>query len=770
MPLLLRVLAPMLVVVALPAQATTAAARLESWHQHAAMAERSPFRDLVWRAVGPLQAGARVEAIAVPSDHASTVYVGVGSGNLWKSTDNGITWLPIFEHESTGSIGDVAVAPSDPKIVWLGTGETQPRHSGYSYAGMGVFRSADAGSTWQHFGLADTHHIGKVLIDPGDPDVVHVAAIGRFWGPNAERGVFRTTDAGRSWEKVLFIDDHTGAVDLARHPGRPEVLYAAMWQHGGGEGAKDGWRGGVHSGIYRSTDTGKSWVRVTAGLPDGPVGRIGLAVTAAAPDRVFAFVDDQSPGPDEKQSIVGATLYRSEDAGSTWHRANDASLYEVFGIYGWKFCDVHVSATDPEVVFVLGNRAYRSSDGGRSFERVGEEIVRINDTRGEVLHLDHHELWIDPSDSDHLLLGNDGGLFQSWSGGRTWLHHNNIPAAEFYAVAVDSHTPFHIFGGTQDNAALFGPSDFDVNSQKGIDPWENVYLDRWTGGDSFDTLLDPTDERFVYYEHQHGDLLRMDLTGGSVQSGGPATQRIRPHAPEGEPPWRFGWHAPLILSGHDPRRLYMGGNQLLVTRDRGESWSAVSPDLAEPAGAPWDRVPFGTITSIAESPLDERLLYVGTEGGRVWRTTDGGTGWERIGGALPDKWINRVLASRHAVDTVYVALSGYREDDFVSYLFVSDDRGGTWRSLAAELPSETVHVVREDPTDADLLYLGTTHGVFVSMDRGLSWEALGAGLPTTPVHDLVVHPRDPVLVAGTHGRSCWVLDLGTLRKRAGERR
>jgi photosystem II stability/assembly factor-like uncharacterized protein len=763
-------IALLLIVAPLLAQATSGAARLAAWREHAAMARSSPFRDLAWRAVGPLQSGGRVEAIAVEAGRPSTIYVGVGSGNLWKSTDNGITWSPIFEHESTCAIGDVAVAASNPKVVWLGSGETQPRHSGYSYAGMGVFRSDDAGDTWQHLGLEDTHHIGKVLIDPKDPELVHVAAIGRFWMPNRERGVFRTRDGGRSWEKVLFIDEHTGAIDLAQHPRRREVLYAAMWQHGGGEGSKPGWRGGMRSGFHRSVDAGKSWQRVTTGLPQGPVGRMGLAVTAAAPDLVFAFVDDQSPGPDDRQPIVGATLYRSDDTGLTWRRANEASLFEVFGEYGWKFCDVHVSASDPELVFVLGNRAYRSHDGGRSFERVGESVARLHETRGEVLHLDHHDLWIDPKDPGHLLLGNDGGLFQSWSGGRTWLHHNNLPATSFYAVSVDLHVPFRIFGGTQDNAALLGPSAFDVGVAKGNDPWENVYLDPWTGGDSFDTLLDPTDERFVYYEHQHGDLLRMDLGGESVQSGGPATQHLRPRAPKGESAWRFGWHAPLTLSVHDPRTLYMGANRLLVTRDRGGNWSALGPELAEPAGSEWDRVPFGTITSIAESPLDKRLLYVGTEGGRVWRTTDGGTTWDRVDDALPDKWLNRVIASGHAVDRVYVALSGYREDDFASYVFVSDDRGGTWRSLAAGLPSETVHVVREDQTDPELLYLGTTYGVFVSVDRGSRWELLGSGLPTTPVHDLVVHPRDGMLVAGTHGRSVWVFDLRTLRERAAKPR
>ena len=757
----------------LRAQGTAAVDPLSAWRQHAEMMQRSPFAATPWRPLGPMQAGARVEAIAVHAKNPGTIYVGVGSGNLWKSTDNGITWTPGFEHEATCSIGDVAIAPSDPNVVWVGTGETQPRHSGYSYAGAGVFRSVDAGATWQHAGLADSHHIGKVLIHPTDPNVVHVAALGHFFTPNAERGVFRTADAGRTWEKVLFVDDHTGAVDIARHPTRPDVLYAAMWQHGGGEGAKVGWRGGARSGVYRSTDGGRSWTKLSVGLPPGPLGRIGLAVTPAAPECVFAFVDDQSPGPDDKQPIVGATLYRSDDAGASWRRANEASLFEVFGIYGWKFCDVHVAPGDPDVVFVLGNRAYRSGDGGRSFARIGEQIVRIHDTKGEIMHLDHHELWIDPRDSDHLWLGNDGGLFQSWSGGRTWLHHNNIPAAEFYAVSVavpaqagkDGKQPFRVFGGTQDNAALYGPGDFDVRTAVGTDPWENVYLDRWTGGDSFDTLLDPTDERFVYYEHQHGDLLRMDLTGGSIQSWGPATRRIKPRAPKGEPAWRFGWHAPLLLSAHDPRTLYMGGNKLLVTRDRGETWQAVSPDLGEPAGEPWDRVPFGTITSIAESALDPRLLYVGTEGGRVWRTSDGGAHWKRIDGALPDKWVTRVSASSTAKDTVYVALSGYREDDFGSYLFASGDRGAHWRPIAKGLPPETIQVVRDDPNDRGVLFVGTSHGVFVSVDDGATWAVLGTGLPTTPVHDLVVHPSDPVLVAGTHGRSVWALALTAVRAR-----
>lgn len=764
-------------------QATDADTRLRSWDQHVRMEQSSPFRDLVWRGIGPKQAGARVEAIAVPPGNHGTIYVGIGSGNLWKTTNNGITWTPIFENESTFTIGDVAVSPSNPDIVWVGTGETQPRHSGYSFSGTGVFKSTDAGETWQNMGLHDTHQIGKVIIDPNDPDVVYVGAIGHFWSPNEERGVFKTTDGGQTWRRTLYISDHTGVAEMAIDPSNSDILYAAAWQ--AVSGTPD--EGGPESGIYKSTDAGETWTKLANGLPSGSVGRIGLDIAPSNPNVVYAFVDNRNaPPPPETtpgggrrggrggrgdrgqrpREIVGGEIYRSNDKGTTWLKANVDDIYGFFGIYGWKFTDIRVSPDNEDEIFALGNRGYHSIDGGRTFEQIGETIVRIHDTRGLVMHLDHHEIWIDPLNTDRILLGNDGGLYESHDRGQTWLHINNIPAAEFYSISLDMEYPYNVFGGTQDNAALYGSSDADATDHN-EDPWENVYLDRWTGGDSFDTLRDPTNPDIVYYEHQHGAMLRMDITpGGDVQSGGDSTENIRARAPEGAPQWRFSWYTPIIISHHDPRTLYVGANHVLRSRNRGDDWETMSPDLSDEGGGLRAAVPFGTITMLSESRLLPGVIYAGTEGGTIWLTTNDGAAWERVSDGLPQKWVSRLVASEHQIGRVYASFTGFREDDFNAYLFVSADFGGSWASISEALPAESINVVAEDPTNGDILYLGTDLGVYVSLDRGRTWESLSMTLPSTPVHDLEVHPRDPEIVIGTHGRSVWVLNIEAVRARA----
>ena len=666
-------------------QATGSEARMQAWADHRRMDAASPFRGMRWRAVGPVKAGARVEAIAVPPGESGTIYVGVGSGNVWKTVNNGLTWTPIFEHESAFAIGDVAVSPSDPNVVWVGTGETQPRHSGYSYSGTGVFKSLDGGGTWRNMGLHDTQHISKVIVDPRDPDVVYVAAIGHFWSSNAERGVFKTTDGGETWRKVLYVSDRTGVVDMVMDPSRQGTLYAWAWQL----------VGGPESGLYKTTDGGETWRKITRGLPTGPMGRAGLDVAPGDPAVLYAFVDNRAPGSGGHE-VVGGEVYRSGDRGETWSKVNQDDLYPAFSIYGWKFCDVRVSPDDENEIYILGNRGYHSTDGGATYQEFGQEILRVHDTRGRVLHLDQHEIWIDPDNPSRVLLGNDGGLFMSWDRAQSWLHLNDIPAAEFYFVATDMRTPYRIYGGTQDNAALYGPGDQELEDATD-DPWHHVYLDPWTGGDSFVTLPDPTNPDIVYYEHQQGAMRRMDLTGTSVISGGPSSVNIAPRAPEGEPAWRFGWYTPFILSRFDAHTLYAGGNKLFKSLDRGDHWFPVSPDLSDPAQGERGVVPFGTITMISESRFHQGLLYVGTEGGSIWRTRDDGGQWTKVGRGLPQKWVSRVLASEHDASRVYAAFTGYREDDFSAYLYVSKDFGETWRSIKGNLPDESINVIKEDP-------------------------------------------------------------------------
>jgi photosystem II stability/assembly factor-like uncharacterized protein len=733
-------------------QATDSAQRAASWADHQTMERDSYFRGLAWRSDGPVKIGARVAAIAIPPGNAGTIYVGVGAGNLWKTVNNGITWRPIFDHESAFAIGDVAVSASDPNIVWVGTGEAQPRFAGYAYPGTGVFKSVDAGESWTPMGLAGTQHIGKVLIDPANPDIVYVAAMGRQWSPNAERGVFRTRDGGRHWARVLFVDDSTGVVDLAMDPRDPATLYAWAWQI----------EQGRTGGLFKSTDGGDRWRRITDGLPTGPLGRAHVAVAPGDPNVVYLFLDNRGPATVPGRPYVGGEVFRSDDRGEHWRKANTQDIYAVFGVFGWKFTGIRVDPRNADHVYILGNRAFQSFDGGATWQRLGDRILRVHHTDGRAMHLDQHALVIDPADPDRLLLGNDGGLFMSYDGGESWLHLNDIPVSQMYFVATDDRSPYRIFAGTQDDAAVYGPSDASVADAE-PDPWRSVYLDRWTGGDSFVTLPDPTDPRIVYYEHQNGDIRRMDVTGSSVLTGGPSATDIRPRAPRGAPRIRFSWYTPFFISPFDPRTLYAGGNQVLKSTDRGAHWRVVSPDLGDPPGTDRGLVTTGALTMLTESPRVRGMLAGGTEGGRVWLTLDDGATWRRIDAGLPQKWVSRVTLSRWDAGTIYVSFTGFREDDDRPYVFASRDTGRTWRSIAANLPLESVNVVKEDPDDRDVLFVGTDLGVYVSRDRGQRWESLSATLPSTAVMDLTVQRRARELVIGTYGRGAWILDLVPIR-------
>ena len=738
------------------AQPSTAAERGASWEVRQSLAERSIFRGLAWRAVGPVKIGSRIEAVAIPPGNTGTIYAAPASGNLFKSVNNGLTWRAVFEHESAFAIGDVAVGPSAPGTVWVGTGEAQPRYAGYAYPGTGVFTSLNGGATWTHMGLAGTDHIGKVLIHPTNPDIVFVAAMGRQWTPNAERGVYRTRDGGAHWDQVLFIDDSTGVVDLAMDPVDPATVYAWGWQ------IEEGRRGG----LFKSTDGGTTWRHIDAGLPVGLLGRAGLEVAPGSPNIVYLFVDNRAPMTARDRPFAGGELYRSDDHGEHWRKVNRTDLWEVFTTFGWKFTDVRVDPRNADHLYILGNRAFQSFDGGATWRRIGDRILRLHDTEGRALHLDHHDLVIDPANPDRLLLANDGGLFMSHDGGESWLHLNSIPVSQMYFVATDDRTPYRIFAGTQDDAALIGPSSARLDDAV-PDPWRSVYLDRWTGGDSYVTLPDPTDGRFVYYEHQNGAMMRMDVTGASILSGGPSSESVRPRLGRGAPPLRFSWYTPFFISPHNPRTLYAGGNRVLKTTDRGATWKAVSPDLGDSARGDRSAVPTGAFTMLQESRIRRGMLAGGTEGGRVWLTVDDGAHWRRIDAGLPRQWVSRVTLSAKRVATIYVSFTGYREEDARPHLYASNDTGRSWRSIAANLPLGAVNVIKEDPTDPDLLYVGTDLGVYVSRDRGMAWESLNATLPTTPVQDLTVQSRASELVIGTYGRGAWILDLAPIRDRSG---
>ena len=716
-------------------KSTSANDRLKSWERHDELKSKSEFKDLKWRAVGPRKQGGRIEAIACPPGNTSVMYVGVGSGNVWKTVNNGTTWKPIFEHESSGAIGAIDVSQSNPDVVWVGTGEVlMTRNS--ALPGMGVFKSTDGGKTWRNMGLNDTHHIGRVLIDPEDENVVYVAAIGHLSSVNRERGLFKTTDGGETWQSSLFIDDRTAVIDICFDPSDSRTLFAASWRQ-----AIEGREYyGSTSGVYKSTDGGKTWRRLAGGLPSGnSVGRIAIDVATTNPRVVYALVDHKE----------GDGLYRSSDGGRSWRKVNQDEVRA-----SWDWCEIRVSPDNEDELYSIGQRSFVTRDGGKTFTQIGGTIVHLLPHDSSILHLDTHAMWIDPLNTDRIVFGNDGGLYLSYDRARNWLHLNNLPIAECYAVTVDMEEPYNIYIGTQDNAALFGPSDA-VMEDGGGDPWQHVYLDRWGGGDSYFTYRDLGDGNTVYYESQNGGLRRKNMVTGDVKG-------IRPVLPNGAgKPLRFAWMTPFFPSVHDPKTIYCGANHVFRSSNQGDDWQVISPDLT--TGVETPNLRYRAIMTLAESRLRTGLLYAGTENGNLFVTRNDGESWKSISEGLPRLCYSRVVASPHDPNTVFVTMTGMAVDDFSPYVFRSDDQGKSWKSISSGLPLESINVIREDPHVRDLLYLGTSLGVYVSVDGGLSWQSLCNNLPTVSVHDLVVHPRDNELVIGTHGRSVYIMDVSTIQ-------
>ena len=717
-------------------QPTSAMDRMASWQVHLEQQRTSPYRDLKWRAVGPQKQGGRIESIACPAGHTSVMYVGVGSGGLWKTVNNGTTWKPVFQDQSTCAIGDVAVAKSDSNVVWVGTGEVLMARS--AIAGTGVFKSTDAGTTWENMGLNDTHHIGRVLIHPTDPNIVYVAAIGHRASANEQRGVFRTVDGGQNWERVLYINDQTAVIDMVFDPVDASTVYATSWSRDV-EGQN---HFGAESGVHKSTDAGKTWQRLKGGLPTGDtVGRLAIDVAPSNPNVVYVVADNQEADG----------LYRSDDAGQTWKQVNQKPLR-----VGWDWCEIRVSPDNENELYNIGQKSFVSVDGGRTFQEIGGKIVRLMPHQSETLHLDTHSMWINPLNTNHVVFGNDGGLFVSYDRCQTWMHYNNMPIAEVYAVTTDMQKPYNIYIGTQDNAALFGPSTHDPNGNA-VNDWQQVYVDQWGGGDSYFTFRDPSDWDSIYYEHQYGALRRKVMSSGK-------TKHIQPRAAGLDSELRFAWMTPFFPSAFEPKTLYLGANRVFKSTNRGDAWSVISPDLTV-TDTPPRNVRYNAITALAESPLQQSLLYAGTDTGNLFATQDDGDNWQPIHQELPRYPFTRVTPSLHKPSTVYVTLIGLGADDFSPYVYASDDRGATWKSISNGLPLEPVRVIREDPKVRGLLYVGTNRGVYVSSNDGKTWQSLCNHLPTAQVDDLYVHPRDNELVAGTHGLSVFVLDISPIQKR-----
>jgi photosystem II stability/assembly factor-like uncharacterized protein len=705
--------------------------------------------------------GGRIDDVAVDERSPSTIYVGAASGGVWKTTNHGTTWAPLFDRQGVASIGDIALTPAHTDLVWVGTGEPNNRQS--SSFGDGVYKSLDGGRTWIHMGLRDTQHIGRVIIDPVDPDIVYVAALGRLWGPNAERGVFKTTDGGRTWTNVKFIDQDTGFVDMVMDPMNRHVLYAAAYQRRRAPWGFNG--GGPGGGIYKTADGGRTWTKLTAGLPAGTVGRIGLAIWRRDPRVLYATVEHRQDGG----------TYRSDDGGATWRRMSSVNPRPMY------YSKVHIDPSNDQRIYVLGSSLFVSNDGGRTFADPATGRPGPNDSMSPTydvgVHGDHHALWIDPANPKHLVLGNDGGLYFSFDGSVTWDKVNNLPIGQFYGIGVDMATPYNIYGGLQDTHSFGGPSA--TRHYLGIlnEDWVQINT-----GDGMYAQADPADPDTIYTESQDGNLSRFHRPTGDRKP-------IRPTPPRGDPPYRFNWTSPLVVSPHDPKTLYFGGNRVFRSTDRGDTWTA-GPDITRAESRegltimgvkPGPEVlssndgvtAWGTITTLAESPLQAGLLWAGTDDGLVHVSRDAGKTWRNVTERIPLRpggvsagqaaarlgRISRVEPSRRDAATVYVALDRHQDDDFAPYVFESRDFGETWKAVSGGLPAMGwVNVVREHPTNPNVLVAGTETGLFVSLDGGGDWTRFTHGFPTVPVDDLVVHPRDLDLVVGTHGRAIYVLD------------
>jgi photosystem II stability/assembly factor-like uncharacterized protein len=752
-----------------PARATDGAYRLQGFDRHKALAEASPYKELRWQFLGPKNVSGRCTDVAVltPRGRSYVIFAATASGGLWKTVNEATTWQPVLDHAPSTSIGDVAVAPSNPDLVWAGTGEANIYRS--SQAGIGVYKSTDAGATWQHKGLANTSTIARIVIHPKNPDVVYVAASGREWTTNPERGVFQTIDGGETWRQVLDIDEQTGAIDLVMDPGDPNTLYAATWQR-----TRLKWNdprtlpGYSGSGIHKTTDGGRTWRAINAGLPaPDRRGRIGLDVCLTSPNVLYALVDNyeiaREPTEEEKKDpyglpssgfVKGATVYRSDDRGESWTQVSGLTpeqktlMERHSGTFGWVFGQVRADPNDANTVYTLGVRLHVSNDGGRTFKAL------------ETPGVDHHGLWIDPQNSDYLVSAYDQGLAISYDRGRTWRDSRlNLPVAQFFNVSYDMDTPFRVYGSMQDHGSFRAAVDLSAGRDRiPVQDFEEA-----PGGEGSSHAIDPGDPETVYSSGFYGTLTRAHVP----ESGDRATQKsLLPSRYPEEGPLRGQWLAPTILSPSNPGIVYHGMQQLLMSRDRGNTWEAISPDLTHGTGTEKGDISYHTIFTISESPLRFGLIYVGTDDGRVHVTKDGGKTWsEATGGAAPRRWISRVVASAFDLGTVYMTQNGKRDDDFTPYVWKSTDYGRTWTSIAAGIPIGPVNVVREDPVDRRILYLGTDTGAYVSTDGGGSWTVLGGGLPATYVHDLVVHPRDNIVVVATHGRGMWALDANPVNKK-----
>ncbi len=700
------------------------------------------YQNLEFRSVGPAVTGGRIHDVEALVDDPSTVYVATATGGLWKTTNKGTTWEPIFDNKPVSTFGDIAIAPSDSDVIWAGTGEQNNRQS--TSWGNGVYRSTDAGKSWTHLGLAETRHIGRVKVHPENPDIAYVAALGNLWKGTEERGIYKTTDGGDSWEKVLYIGEYTGAVDLVMDPEDPSTLYAATYQRLRRTWGFNG--GGPGSGIYKTTDGGENWNELTNGIPSGDKGRIGITIAETNPNTLYATVEHAD----------SSGTYRTKDAGKSWKRVNELNPRPMY--YSHIFAD----PTDEDRVYILATEFYMSEDGGETFRQ-----MPTRPTYDVGVHSDHHTLWINPENPEHFYLAGDAGLHESWDRGETYNRINNIPIGQFYAIGLDMRDPYYIYGGMQDNHSWMAPN---ANRRfMGIinDDWSQVGF-----GDGMYHVPDPTNYRYVYSNSQNGGMTRLDPETGDLLD-------IRPYPEDESEEYRFDWVTPIELSPQDPTTVYFGGNRLFISHDQGFSWQrtkdlsrGISRDSLSLMGVKGTEdmlskhdgtASYAEIVTISESPLNPDIIWVGTDDGNIQVSRDGGASWtevaENMEGVRYGTYVSRVQASAADEGTVYATLDAHRDGDFAPYVYKSTNYGQSWIKITDGLPENgSVNVIREHPENPELLFLGTEHHLYVSRNGGDQWQQLGVNLPTTLYDDLKIHPREDDLVVGTHGRSIWILD------------
>jgi photosystem II stability/assembly factor-like uncharacterized protein len=820
---------------------TPAEQRMKSVQQRIALEKRSIVNDVKFRNIGPNIMSGRVVDVDVNPVDPTEFYVAYATGGLWHTTNNGQSFTPIFDSLDVLFIGDIAVNwNSSPRIIWVGTGEVNSSRS--SYAGIGIYKTSDNGKHWEYLGLPESQHIGKIQLHPANENVAWVAALGHLYSPNKDRGVYKTTDGGKTWKQTLFVDDTTGAIDIDINPKDPNELYAAMWSR-----SRSAWKfreSGPTSGIYKSNDGGETWKKISGEgsgfMKGGKIGRIGLAVYPANPSIVYAIVDNNMIKPDtgtkpadtfyhrkdfkeisedafllldqkkldsflkendfpEKYTaavvmdmvktkkvkptavydyldfddgfrnagIYGAEVYRSSDAGVSWKKMNEKGL-KLYSTYGYYFGKIFVSPTNENKLIITGVPIQLSTDGGKSFKTIDKENV----------HGDHHAVWIDPKRDSHFVIGTDGGCNITYDNGEHWFFANTPAVGQYYAVAVDNDKPYHVYGGLQDNNVWFGPSN-----NKDDKDWEtsgDYPFKPLVGGDGMQVQVDIRDNATTYAGSQFGFYSRLNRKTRSDRKS------VRPYHELGEKPLRFNWQSPILLSTHNQDIFYIGSNRLYRSLNRGDSLVPISTDLSN--GKKEGNVPYGTITTIAESPTRFNLLYVGTDDGNIYISKEGGYDWKRIGepgdrssSKAPTHhssltahdspltthglWVSRIIASQYKESRVYVSLNGYRSDNFLPYLYVSDDYGETWRQVGKDLPNEPINVVREDPKSDSILYVGTDGGLYVSFDAGNSFMMWNGGLPkSVPVHDIAIQARDNEIILGTHGRSLYVAKLDDVQQ------